>query len=575
MRLVSFTVENYRSIKRAHKIQVGDQTILVGPNNEGKSNLIRALVTAMEILRSSRVVRVSGQTRTFVSRARSQSRYDWQRDFPQELQTSKPNGKSHITVEFELTPDEVGQFRSEIGSNLNGTLPLKISVGAIGDPEVTLVKQGPGAKTLNQKSPRIAWFVSQRINFEHIPAMRTAGAAQAIVNGMVERELATLEKDPEFQEALSAISLLQQPILDRLSENIKRTLVQFLPTVADVKVQIPVEERSRALRAACQIVVDDGTATLLEHKGDGVQSLAALGIMRHASLTSSISPETIIAIEEPESHLHSGAIHELKAVLQELSEVHQVLITTHNPLFIDRSALRNNIVVRGSQARAARDIGELRDALGVRASDNLRQAELVLIVEGECDRVSVSALLVNQSASLADAISNGMLVIDTLGGASNLSYKAGMLLSALCQVHCFLDDDDAGRVAFEKARAEGQLRDSDANWVICEGMRDAEFEDLLDPTLYSEVVEREFGAKLSGSSFRNNKKWSERMGATFRRDGRGWNARIERDVKTRVAELVALEPESALLGARRSSFDGLVGALEGRLAMIATGATGR
>ena len=55
MRLVSFTVTKYRSIKRAHKIQVGKQTVLVGPNNEGKSNLIRALVAAMRVLTRARL----------------------------------------------------------------------------------------------------------------------------------------------------------------------------------------------------------------------------------------------------------------------------------------------------------------------------------------------------------------------------------------------------------------------------------------------------------------------------------------------------------------------------------------
>ena len=39
MKLVSFSVTNYRSITKAHKISLGQYTVLLGKNNEGKSNI--------------------------------------------------------------------------------------------------------------------------------------------------------------------------------------------------------------------------------------------------------------------------------------------------------------------------------------------------------------------------------------------------------------------------------------------------------------------------------------------------------------------------------------------------------
>ena len=47
MKLVDFSVTNYRSITAAHKLVLQDMTVLVGKNNEGKSNLLRALNVAM------------------------------------------------------------------------------------------------------------------------------------------------------------------------------------------------------------------------------------------------------------------------------------------------------------------------------------------------------------------------------------------------------------------------------------------------------------------------------------------------------------------------------------------------
>ncbi|MBK8686880.1 MAG: AAA family ATPase [Betaproteobacteria bacterium] len=46
MELVSFSVSNYRSITSAYKLPIRSPTVLIGPNNEGKSNILRALVTS-------------------------------------------------------------------------------------------------------------------------------------------------------------------------------------------------------------------------------------------------------------------------------------------------------------------------------------------------------------------------------------------------------------------------------------------------------------------------------------------------------------------------------------------------
>jgi predicted ATP-dependent endonuclease of OLD family len=49
MQLQGITVQKFRSITAARKIPLDRMTILVGPNNEGKSNILRALVLAMAV----------------------------------------------------------------------------------------------------------------------------------------------------------------------------------------------------------------------------------------------------------------------------------------------------------------------------------------------------------------------------------------------------------------------------------------------------------------------------------------------------------------------------------------------
>lgn len=51
MKLSDFSVVNYRSITTARKIKTNNMTVLVGKNNEGKSNILRALTLAMDIMK--------------------------------------------------------------------------------------------------------------------------------------------------------------------------------------------------------------------------------------------------------------------------------------------------------------------------------------------------------------------------------------------------------------------------------------------------------------------------------------------------------------------------------------------
>ncbi|UTG93257.1 ATP-dependent nuclease [Geobacter sulfurreducens] len=338
MRLISFSVTNYRSITMAHKLPINSSTILIGQNNEGKSNILNALTTAMGIIR---FYGISSTTRV-IPRNRLKNLYDWERDFPVQMQGKKTSQNSVFRLEFELTVDDIAEFRAEIKSNLNGTLPIEISIGEELLPVFKVLKKGPGGTTLSKKSSKIANFIGKKIDYIYIPAVRTAKAAVSVVEQMVEDELATLEEDERLVKALNDVAELQKPILEKISQKISEPLKQFLPQIKNIEVKISEEARYRALRRSCEIIIDDGIPTSIERKGDGVKSLAAISLLRGEKLKGRAS---ILALEEPESHLHPSAIHRLKEVIDELSTEHQVVITTHCPLFVDRVNIGTNILI--------------------------------------------------------------------------------------------------------------------------------------------------------------------------------------------------------------------------------------
>ena len=103
MRLISFSVTNFRSITNMHTISLSNLTTLVGKNNEGKSNILTALQFSMDILMdyvSSRIVR--------------RSNYNWQRDFPIQLQCRKRNIESIFNLVFRLENNELEEFHKEM-----------------------------------------------------------------------------------------------------------------------------------------------------------------------------------------------------------------------------------------------------------------------------------------------------------------------------------------------------------------------------------------------------------------------------------------------------------------------------
>ena len=566
MELVSFSVTNYRSITKAYRLPIRQSTILIGPNNEGKSNILRALVVSLEFL--SRIGGVRIQRGRLRSSERYSEFYNWDKDFPMSLQDKPVAGESIFGLEFELTPNEVAGFETSVKSKLNGTLPIQISLGQE-RAGFKVVKKGPGGAALSAKGEAIAQFISKRVNLSYIPAVRTAKSAHEIVGELIEKDLAMIEQEKSYSDALKAVAKLQAPVLKRISTTIKETLREFLPNVKEVTVTIPEEERSRALRRACEIIVDDGTPTYLARKGDGVQSLAALSLMRHASMGGTTSRNLILAIEEPESHLHPHAIHQLKAVITEIARKHQVIMTTHCPLFVDRTSIKSNILVHNNRATPADNIKQIRDILGVRASDNLQHAELILVVEGEEDRRALRALLAEHSATLHGALADRSLAIESLQGGSNLSYKLSQIREAMCLTHSFMDHDKCGLDASQKAQQEGLLILADVTFTTCQGMKESEIEDMYAEGLYANFLQNRYGVSTASPKFKGTAKWSDRLREAFKHQGKPWTDQIEAKVKAEVAELVEAKPESALNAHKRNSFDALVTALEDKLNVVA------
>lgn len=568
MKISQFSVSRYRSIIEAEKISFGENTILIGKNNEGKSNILRAISTAIDAIRFYSVygdARDVRQRRNLAASVRSSGfKYNWLADFPIQLQDTKgKNKKTRFRIDFELLDSEVSDFYKKFSLALNSQLPVVIEISSSGEVELSIAKPGKGNISFRKKAKEICEFIVETVDFVYVPAVRTGNDAMQMVTALLRSTLSELEQQPAYQNAVTEIQNVQKPALEKIASDIGIRLKRFIPSISSVSIDTSIRRLYSSLLRDIDLIIDDGVATHLDAKGDGIKSLVALSLF-HSTPTAGKS--RIIAIEEPESHLHHGAVHELKKVLRDLSRDGQVIISSHNPSFVDRESLSEVILVEGGRAAKLKNIEKLRQSLGVLVSDNLVNSEFSIVCEGPFDARAMKSILSSISPRLKSFIANGTVVFDDLSGANKLSYRIQTLNRDVFRYYVLLDNDDAARSAVKSALASAILQDADYSLLRFRGNQDAEIEDCLQTDALKPLIQSAYGLDITSASFGGTKKWSDRMKSGFEASGKIWTLELERALKEAACSLLDEKPLEKMREPAVQLFRTIAGVLESRLA---------
>lgn len=127
-----------------------------------------------------------------------------------------------------------------------------------------------------------------------------------------------------------------------IEELVESLLSQNFPRVR-VELRIPPPELKTILNAA-QIFIDDGSRDLVDNKGDGIKRSLMFALLQayviHLAQQRQVEAQDGVAqrpllflFEEPELYLHPKSQRILFNTLAQISETHQVVVTTHSPLF--------------------------------------------------------------------------------------------------------------------------------------------------------------------------------------------------------------------------------------------------
>ncbi len=374
VKLVHLEWENYRRLPDG-ALDVRNHLVLVGPNDSGKSSILRAINLALGV--SGPQLAAAIQERDFTDPSR-----------PLRLGVTLGG----------LAPEERAAFPDEI--DIGPPEALRVTVEADIDPadsNTMSVRRHFPDSGHNRAPSRVQ---SEAIGWAYVPATRslirelgTSGgsAIQSLLSGLdlSEDAQSIVDAMTQFRDTLdhsTALAEFRGNLAESLSTAMPRTIG------ADELRVTPEGDLTGDPLAGVTITIADGdTAAPLAEQSDGVRALSVLAILGMSQRSA-----RIVGIDEPDTHLHATAQRTIGRSLSSSSG--QRCIATHssaivsqmNPLDIvafgaDRRArqLPTNSTIAGSETITRHWSSRLLDPLTARC---------ILVVEGPADRIIIQRI---------------------------------------------------------------------------------------------------------------------------------------------------------------------------------------
>lgn len=232
---------------------------------------------------------------------------------------------------------------------------------------------------------------------------------------------------------------------------------------------------------------------LIQNRGAGTQNNLIIALFRLIAELK-LAGYFIFAMEEPENSLHPKAQRQLLSVIQEISVGSQVIVTTHSPVFIDRSKFENNILLtrtsKGNTVAKTFDstlLSQIRTDLGIRASDALLKGggNCAILVEGNTEEDGFPIFMEMLGMS---EFKLGIAIINLGGSDFQKARNTAQLLLAYDIPCVIVLDADAIQCAEDLSRAkEASL--TNIKGVIC--LSKGTIEDYYPLEIVANVINQE------------------------------------------------------------------------------------
>ena len=416
MRVSRIEIHNFRSIRHL-VVNLGKTTVFVGPNNAGKTAILDALRIAL--------------TRRWGQRGTGFTEYDIHLGSDED----DPKASPGVSIEIHAQESEPGEWPEGITDDLDQIVQLDLHTGlrSIALRTRCAWSEESGAfepvwEFLNAARDPLARRGVRRVNLErfwrylpvfYLGALRDVGDEFSPRSQFWGRLLKALEIPAGLESrALRVLDLLNSRLLkaDPRLEKIAGTLSGATRIAArdregglDLRM-VPLKMWD--LLSQAEIILrnePDSPWLPLLRQGQGIQSLSVIFLFQafvEHLVRDLYEPdsEPVLALEEPETHLHPQAARTLWTHVGDLPG--QKIVTTHSPYFVQHVPFRDLRLVRltreGTQVKslpatfsASIPVFDDLDAVVKRSAGRLKYERVsgTLTVAGALDQRTFRALL--------------------------------------------------------------------------------------------------------------------------------------------------------------------------------------
>lgn len=387
--LQSIKIQNLRGYYNASLSLTSQDIVIVGPNNAGKTSVLRLLKWALsdlslEVLKGN--IRPEPEEFDFLLPARDA------RHRARRITLYIKVGDGRSWDKFECNDEGLARLR------LNIRLTGRVIYAALGPPQ-----RGENPES-DSDAIELLRRLRKELEFVHIPSFRDARTRRfrdTLEESLRSRiEGRALNTTPggvpsEHRRVADALEELEDVLLGLagpLWDEVQDQLPSGMAEDADVSLECDQQDLLRLLEDRLNVQVTtgehDASTVPITELGSGLQSLLDLAFQ--ATDLSDERP-TMMATEEPEAFLHPSAQRIVSGRLIGGSKLDRSIVTTHSPIVVEEANYGDVVLCRNHKFYEPREIEEERreeinTALLSGYGAEMLFAESVLLVEGEGDR---------------------------------------------------------------------------------------------------------------------------------------------------------------------------------------------
>lgn len=376
MRLTEMRIRNYRTVSSEQSLKLPSGTTLVGPNNSGKTNLLRAL-------------------QMFFTGYDNNMRYDRSTD----LTFGAGSQKTSLVATFEFDGHERDSEVQSLLDDLHGMVGTIRDSGRFNinlyftEVSTPVYRVFGNAKVLNEsdrpafsrKQKALIEMVMSTFRVHYVPSAKSIDGLYEDLLQPFLTEAAFTAISPHLDGVKSALAAVSDSLNDQLAA----------VGMGGIRSEFNLEpEASAKLLSGFELILSDPSKTPLSEKGQGIQSTALFASFNWiAEQEKAAGSIPLWLIEEPESYLHPELSKACKGLLDQLSQTASVVLTTHALGFvpIDVESVQGVDVdtdghtVVTSFRTHTEATHRIRSSLGVQFSDYYNLASANIFVEGRSD----------------------------------------------------------------------------------------------------------------------------------------------------------------------------------------------